>query len=235
MTASTFYIVVLYAGIHLYLADSVYYSVSMARLRTVRKNQIILYQGEAITNVHIVRKGIVRAYSILSNGNEVIVAMFGPNDYFPVGALYGAAPASLFYYETMSDGQIESMTLPEFVDYISQDKDEMARGSRRYMGALLHVNALGQATAAEQLAYTLRYLVLRFGVPLQGRVFTRIDIKLTQQDIARLCNVSRETASIELKKLKARNVITERGKLYSVNMGLLNKLLGEDSPTEFTP
>lgn len=207
----------------------------MARIRPVRKNQIILYQGEAITNMHIVRSGIVRAYSILSNGNEVIVAMFGPSDYFPVGGLYGAAPASLFYYETMSDGHIESMTVPEFVEYLSGENDEMVRGSRRYMGALLHVNALGQATAAEQLAHTLRYLVLRFGVPLPGRVFMRIDIKLTQQDIARLCNISRETASIELGKLKNKNIITERAKLYSVNMSLLNKFLGEDGPNGYLP
>lgn len=207
----------------------------MARMRPVRKNQIILYQGEAVTNMHIVRTGIVRAYSILSNGNEVVVAMFGPNDYFPVGALYGVAPASLFYYETMSDGQLESMTVPEFVEYITHEEDEIVRGSRRYMGALLHVNALGQATAAEQLAHTLRYLVLRFGVPLPGRIFTRIDIKLTQQDIARLCNVSRETASIELGKLKAKNIITERSKLYSVNMHLLNKLLGEEESSGYVP
>ena len=78
----------------------------------------------------------------------------------------------------------------------------------------------------------MRYLALRFGQQLNGQVYTRIPIKLTQQDIASLCNMSRETTNIEVAKLKHHNTLIEKNKQYSVHMGLLNKLIGDDLPTD---
>ena len=41
----------------------------MIREKVIRKEQIILYQGEAVFGVHVIKKGMVRAYTILGNGN----------------------------------------------------------------------------------------------------------------------------------------------------------------------
>ena len=55
----------------------------MVRPKVIRKEQVVVYQGEASFGVHVVRKGMVRAYSILASGNEVNVAIFGSGDFFP--------------------------------------------------------------------------------------------------------------------------------------------------------
>jgi len=197
-------------------------------MRDVRKRQIILYRGEATVSVYVVSKGIIRAYTLLNNGTEVIIALFGPGDFFPVNFDPSKAPVSLFYYETMDEGTVETFTISEFKTYKQQLNSEDEDSARRYLSSLLHINALVQMTSLDRLCHTLRYLALRFGKPLFGKVYTRIELKLTQQDLANLCNMSRETTNIELNKLRAKKIITEKAKLYSVNMRELNKLIDDE-------
>jgi CRP/FNR family transcriptional regulator len=197
----------------------------------MRKEQIILYQGEAAQAVYVIRSGMIRAYTILSNGSEVNVALYGEGDYFPVETVYDTAPAVLFYYEALSDCLLESYDVEVFHAKRLADSNTVMADNRRYVGALLHVNALGQASAYDKLAHTLRYLAMRFGTPLPAKGFMRIDVRLTQQDLANLCTVSRETVSIELAKLKARHVVMERKKMYTIHIPQLNQLLGDDTAT----
>lgn len=200
----------------------------MVRERPARKEQIILYQGEASSGVYVIRSGVVRAYTILSNGSEVNIALYGPDDYFPIETAYDTAPATLFYYEALTDCVLDNLDIDSFHSARRTDSTTALADSKRYVGALLHVNALGQASAYDKLAHTLRYLAMRFGLALPAKGFIRINVRLTQQDLANLCTVSRETVSIELTKLKAKHVVTERKKMYTVNLPLLNHLLGDD-------
>lgn len=201
----------------------------MIHTRDVRKDQIILYQGEATRYIYRVIEGIVRAYTIQNNGEESIVAFYGPGDYFPVGVAYDKAPGALFYYETMTAGTLELYLTEDFTNVILKDAaNELDKAAARYISAVLHINALAQASAMEKIMHVLRFLAMRFGVELNGGVYTRIDIRLTQQDIAKLCNTSRETSSIELKKLKEKDVVVERNKFYAVNLAKLNKLIGDE-------
>ncbi len=200
----------------------------MIREKAVRKEQIIFYQGEASYGVQTIKQGMVRAYTILSNGNEVNVAIYGPGDYFPVETAYETSPATLFYYEALTDCVVIAQTSTEFQEDRTRMLDRTVADSRRYVGALLHVNALGQATAYDKLGHTLRYLAMRFGIETSGKGFVRIDMKLTQQDLANLCTMSRETVSIEIAKYKEQQAVMEKAKLYTVNLPRLNRLLGDE-------
>ncbi|QQS19436.1 Crp/Fnr family transcriptional regulator [Candidatus Saccharibacteria bacterium] len=204
----------------------------MMREKRVRKEQIVLYQGEALSGVYVISEGIIRAYSILGTGSEINIALYGPGDYFPVETAYHSAPATLFYYEALTDCVLHNQTNEDFQSLRAANDSTPAQDSKRYVGALLHVNALGQANAYEKLGHTLRYLAIRFGMAMSGKGFVRINIRLTQQDLANLCTMSRETVSIELAKLKAKNAVSEKLKLYTVNLPQLNSLLGEDNIDE---
>lgn len=200
----------------------------MNHVKVARKNQILLYQGEATSTVNYIREGCVKVYTTLSNGNEIIVALFGPGDYFPVGDVSERALTSLFYHETLVDSEIESMRIDEYLERLRSNDNLPQYYARRYQGALLHLTALVQPTAYEKLAYTLRYLGMRFGAELANKRYTRINIKLTQKIIANLSNMSRETTSIELQKLKQQQIVLERNKYYSVDMQAITNLIGDD-------
>lgn len=178
--------------------------------------------------MYVVKTGIVKAYSVLSNGSEVIITLFGQGDYFPLSLDADNTTVALFYYEMMCDGELERYSFDEFNDYLQQAMSQSIKAERRYLGALLHISALAQVNAQEKLAHTMRYLALRFGEALSGGVYTRIGLKLTQQDIASLSNLSRETTNIELSKLKSLNIVVVRAKLYSVNLRMINKMIGDD-------
>jgi CRP-like cAMP-binding protein len=202
----------------------------MARVRSIPKNQIVLYQGEATLQFHIIKTGVVRAYSILENGTEVIVALHGPGDFFPSSTAASMTALSVFYYETMTPVELESYPVEGFAEVRAQlFAEQPDYWSHRYLGALLHINALAQTTAEGKLAHTLQYLAIRFGHELTGGVMTRIELKLTQQDIAGLSGMSRETVNIELNKLKAKGVVSEKSKLYTVNTKALLKHIGDDA------
>ena len=203
----------------------------MAKPRSVKKGQVILYQGEASVEVYAVVKGAVKAYAVLDSGSEAVVAIYGPGDYFPISFDYDKATVSLFFHETMNDGEIVAYNSAEFKSLEVPSTENSKDLSKIYISSLLQINALIQADAYKKLAHTLRYLAMRFGAKMPAKDFTKIDIKLTQQDIAELCNMSRETTNLELTKLKQKNAIMEQAKYYLVNLRCLNKIIGDELDT----
>lgn len=197
--------------------------------RTLRGGQIIFYQGEAAIQTFRVTSGLVRGYIIHDNGEEATIAYFGPDDIFPVASSFDIAPVTLFYYETVGETSVEVMKPVDFTNYIDRaPKEELKRFARRYVGALLHISALTQTSAKAKLVHTLRYLAIRFGVTGVDKSYIKIPIKLTQQDLARLCSASRETVSLELTHLKKDRVVIVKEKLYVVHLERLNSLMNED-------
>lgn len=201
--------------------------------RTLRPNQIVFYQGEAALQTFRVLKGLVRAYIIHDNGEEATVAYFGPDDLFPVASTFDIAPVTLFYYETVTETTVDVMSRQDLDTYLqTYPSEEIHRFAGQYVAALLHVTALTQTTARAKLAHTLRYLALRFGERSLDKTKLRIPIKLTQQDVARLCNASRETISIELGRLKDEGIISVKEKQYIVHFQKLNDLISDDTAPE---
>ncbi len=198
----------------------------MGRLKKFRKNQIVLYQGEATTNIYKIKSGLVKCYTTLENGNEAIVALFGPNDYFPVISRQDNI-FSYFYHETMDETESELLFPDEYIK-MRTGQTMLDEHHTKYLGALLHINALVQPSAYEKLAHTLRYLVIRFGEDMPIKKYKRIKIKLTQQTLANLANISRETASLELNKLKKQEVIIEKNKFYLVDTVAITTIFGDD-------
>lgn len=195
----------------------------------MRAKQTIFYQGEVPTSLYSIDEGLVRAYVIHENGEEATVALFGAGDFFPVAAAYDILPVTLYYYEAFSDCTLRVHTLTQLQQQIAADyEQEYAKLGKRYVGALLHVSSLAQDSARAKVAHTLRYLAVRFGEKLPDGRHYKISLRLTQQDIAKLCNISRETSSIELTKLKKAMLVRERNKYYVVNLSKLSSEVGED-------
>lgn len=203
--------------------------------RTLRPAQIVFYQGEAALQTFRVVKGLIRAYIIHDNGEEATIAYFGPHDIFPVASSFDIAPVTLFYYETVTESVVDVMSRQDFKDVMAATaQEEVQRFASRYVSTLLHVSALTQTTARAKLAHTLRHLAIRFGERSIDGSRVKIPIKLTQQDLARLCSASRETMSIELGRLKDEGILTVKEKQYIVHFQKLNSLISDDAAPEIS-
>jgi CRP-like cAMP-binding protein len=90
----------------------------------------------------------------------------------------------------------------------------------------MHINALEQSKASEKVLYAIHHLALCFGHDLKTDV-VEIPLPLTQQDVANFTGLTRETISVELKKLASQKVIFSRNRNYIVLTDRLNDLLDD--------
>jgi CRP-like cAMP-binding protein len=92
------------------------------------------------------------------------------------------------------------------------------------LGNKLKIDALEKPHADQKLVYTFRYLCMLYGAG-RGNGMVRIEVPLTQQDLAELTGLTRETTNAELNKLKRSNVFINYQKYYTVDMIRLNELI----------
>lgn len=201
-------------------------------IRSVKKGSTLLYQSEIPRQAYIVRKGFIRAYTITSSGDERTVALHGKGDIFPLSWIYGETKNTLFYYEAGSDTEVACVTKEALVGAITSSPsltEKLLRFTVTEQTALLmRITALEQSNAAEKIALTLYYLLIRHGLERQPGLFT-IDIKMTQSMIASLVGLTRESTAVNLAKLKEREVITYSNFIYVVHKRNLERFIGEDS------
>lgn len=189
----------------------------------------MLYKGEAPPYIFRIKSGLVRAYSIGKNGEEKTVSLFSGGDLFPVGYLFDLAPVALFYYDTLSQVSLEIHEKEQLKTATkSLNSDDLVGFARHQLSAMLHANAVSQTKARDRVLYIMQYLAIRFGEPMTGKVYTRINIRLTQQDIARLAGLTRETTAIEIGKLKKEEIIDIKSQHYLVRQKKINAAVEED-------
>lgn len=200
--------------------------------RLIKKGGILLYQSEIPRYAYIVRKGLIHAYTITSAGEERIVSLHTKNDIFPLSWIYGETKNTLFYYEASSDTEVMCVSKTELLNIVTKNPELLSNVLKftitEYTALLLRVTALEQSNAAEKIALTLYYLIIRHGIEKKPGEFT-IDIKMTQSMIASLVGLTRESTAINLKLLKKKKIITYSNFIYVVNKPNLERFVGEDS------
>lgn len=197
-------------------------------VKTYKKGEIVIFQGEAPRSAYIVKSGTIKAYNLSMNGDEKPVAFYSVDNAFPASWIYGKVSSAIYYYEAFSP-QVEVYVVDkdEFVAFIRKSTDllyqELERLLNDQLGGTLRLNALQHSRASDKLIYTLHYLALTHGKPGDQGGMIVITLDLTHQDFANLTGLTRETAATELNKLKKLAVIDYgKNKPYVLN---LNKLL----------
>lgn len=201
-------------------------------VRSVKKGTMLLYQSEIPRQAFVIKKGLVRAYAITSSGEERIVTLHDNNDILPLSWVFGETRTTLFYYETLTDSELIAVPKDALARLITHDSTIMSEvlslNINKYTSLLLRITALEQSTAAEKIALTLYYLLLRHGKEVQPDTYA-IQIKMTQSMIASLVGLTRESTAVNLKLLKKRGVVSYSNFTYSVKRTQLERFVGEDS------
>jgi biotin operon repressor len=96
-----------------------------------------------------------------------------------------------------------------------------------YVATQLQVDALEKPRGYTRLLYVLRYFCLRYGRNSDND-HVKIQLPLTQHDIANFTGMTRETISLAINKLKSKNIISADNKYYTINIKELNDLIDDD-------
>lgn len=199
--------------------------------RVFKKGTMLLYQGEIPRHAFVVSSGLVRAYVITTTGEERVIALHPAGDIIPLSWVFGKTPTALFYYDTVVDSTITTLSKTTLLATTKDPQamqEVLALTVNEYTALLLRIAALEQATAAEKIALTLHFLLLRHGVQLNTNTYA-IDIKMTQSMVASLVGITRESAAVNLKLLKEKGVVEYSNFRYTVHKQALERFVGEDS------
>ncbi len=205
--------------------------------RAYKKGANIFFQGEAPRKGVMVSDGIIRSYTITTSGEERTIAFFIKDDILPLSWLMGTTSNSLFYYEAVTDVRTLQFSREDFEAQVLKDPEALLSMfhtlSTDHTAAMLRTNGLAQSRAEEKVAFTLYYLVFRYGIK-DDDVFHTINIPLKHSLIAGLVGLSRESATKILLKLQKQGIIKYSGTQYKVCKDMLENYIGEDAFRDVT-
>jgi CRP/FNR family transcriptional regulator, anaerobic regulatory protein len=201
------------------------------RTKRFKKGEIILVQGEVPECAYVVKSGIVKSYNLTLSGEEKPIGFDVQDDLFPVAWVYGKVEHVQFYYEAFTEVELHCVPTEEIRKYlaahIKAQSYTLDRLVDRYVNMQLRINALEQSKASLKVLNTIHFLCLRFGTEVKTNVI-RIELPLTQQDLANFIGLTRETTGIELKKLQDNGILNRKKQFMIVKTDKLNELLDED-------
>ncbi|HEU4966158.1 MAG TPA: Crp/Fnr family transcriptional regulator [Candidatus Saccharimonadales bacterium] len=205
-------------------------------VKSYRKGEIIIFQGEAPRTVSVVKNGIIKVYNLNHNGDEKPVGFQTEGEIFPAPWAFYKAPSALYYYEALTDVELYHVPRDDYLQFLKRTPDELYSQLERmitdYLGSMMRLNALQHSRAADKLVYTLHYLALSQGKRISEEE-VEIMLDLTHQDFANLTGLTRETAATELNKLKSMGIISYGKHIpYRIKIKKLNAALNDQSVAE---
>jgi CRP/FNR family cyclic AMP-dependent transcriptional regulator len=170
---------------------------AMGTTRAFRKNTILIHEGERSSALFVLLSGRVVAYASSEEGRDVVLAEYGPGEYFGELALDGGPrAASVRAAEPTSCCVIQALDLvdvlamqPEFALHLVHKLSRMVRRTTEQVKRLALQDVYGRLA---------RMLIELSDEADGGRV---VRLRLTQQDIADRVGSSREMVNRVLKDL----------------------------------
>jgi CRP/FNR family transcriptional regulator len=195
----------------------------------LNKGEMIFRPDLPNANVFYIDNGFIKTYNISETGDEKIVMFYKNHDIFPLIRLFKNAPKDV-YAETVSITTVRSVNELEFKKFLDSTPEAM----NEFIGYLLgyveiysqRVKNLGFMTAFPKIIYCLVSLGKRFGMINNKNRNIKVEIPITQRELAATIAMTRETVSREFEKLvKEDIVILEDHGIVIKNMEKLEKLL----------
>ena len=191
--------------------------------RDYKKGEILIRADDDPQGIFCLTKGYVRQYTISKTGLELTLHILKPISYFPMVWAINGAP-NIYYFEALTPVEAGRAPRDQIVDFI-QDKPIIISALlsellEDYAETLTRIEHLVFSDAYRRVISVLLYIAKHFGEKSKNGVI--VDHRFTQQDIATLVGVARETASIEIVKLEKKGLIKYVN--HSILFESINKL-----------
>lgn len=176
--------------------------------RTYKKGEILIRADDDPQGIFTLKKGYVRQYTISKSGLELSLHILKPVSYFPMVWAINGTP-NIYYFEALTPVEVGRAPREQVVNFI-KDKptiifELMSELLEDYAETLTRVEHLVFSDAYRRVISVLIYIAKHFGESKDQGII--VNHRFTQQDIATLVGVARETASNELTKLERKGLI----------------------------
>jgi len=176
--------------------------------RKYKKGETLIRADDNPQGIFCLTKGYVRQYTISETGIELTLQILKPITYFPLIWAINGAP-NIYFYEALTAVEVGRAPKEKVVNFI-KDKpviilELMSRLLGDYAETLSRIEHLVFSDAYRRVISVLLYIAKHFGEEKKQGIV--VDHRFTQQDIATLVGVARETASIEMGFLEKKGLV----------------------------
>jgi CRP/FNR family transcriptional regulator, cyclic AMP receptor protein len=166
------------------------------RKRTFRPNEVIFHRDDPGQVLYVIKEGKVKICLFSPDGQEISLVIFGKSDYFGELALLDGRPRSA---NAIALEKVECLTLqrndfqnaimkhPQIAIHVMEVLCERLRKTDQTVEDLIFLDVYGR------VAKKLLELAASHGVKIATG--TRIDLRLTQQELASMVGASRESVN----------------------------------------
>jgi len=178
-------------------------------IRDYKKGEMLIRADDDPQGIFCLTKGYVRQYTISKLGYELTLHILKPISYFPMVWAVNGTP-NVYYFEALTPVEVGRAPRDQVVNFI-KDKPTvifalMSELLEDYAETLTRVEHLVFSDAYRRVISILLYIAKHFGEAQDSGII--VHHRFTQQDIATLVGVARETASNEMSKLEKKGLIT---------------------------
>lgn len=195
-------------------------------IRDYKKGEMLIRADDDPQGIFCLKKGYVRQYTISKAGFELTLHILKPISYFPMVWAVNGTP-NIYCFEALTAVEVGRAPRDQVVNFI-KDKPTiiftlMSELLEDYAESLTRIEHLVFSDAYRRVISVLLYIAKHFGVVQKNNII--VDHYFTQQDIATLVGVARETASNELVQLEKKGLIKHVG--HSMLFESIEKLNSE--------
>lgn len=197
--------------------------------------QIIVYDGDRPPHVLFVESGVYKFHDVDTEGNEKILHIGGAQSFFPLFYAFEDKQQVDGFYTTLAKSKFLLIPIEEFRHRLKTDAHFCYQLLTWYAGEMdnivLRLKSLEKSTARHKLVQALAYLCEEHSVvrPMPSNWY-RITFNITQQTLAELTGLTRETVNMTLKDIETLKVVRSPKKLtLEINKTNLYALLKKEA------
>lgn len=202
------------------------------KIREVQKKEVVFHRGTPGTTLYLMLSGRLQVISATDEGKEIGITFIGPGEIFGEIALIdgGTRSASVIATEVSTVGTLAK----DHALWLFRNNPLIAERIQKKLCATIRQEIHQRSTLGGLKAYTRIYSIIFNGIHTRPQQNATLENLPSQQSIASMANVSRETVSRALQVLIKQGVIgKDSRKLIIKNPQMLTKLMkGEIQPNE---
>jgi len=177
--------------------------------RSLCKGDFLFHKGDEGTALYIISRGLIKIALPTKSGDEVILAMLSDGDFFGEMALLDGLPRSADA-TAMEDTHLYVLDRTDFLSFLNHNEHAVLAIIQILSIRLRRTDDMvAEVCFLSVSARLAKKLVDLAGSPHQmGEGGLQNKVHLTQQELASLIGVSRETVNKELKILRQKGIVT---------------------------
>ncbi|EOR95148.1 transcriptional regulator, Crp/Fnr family [Arcticibacter svalbardensis MN12-7] len=176
------------------------------KIRTVKKKQVIYYEGDSPSGLYLILNGKVKTFKLSNDGRELLTSIYGPDEYIGVNALL----SNDVYHETSEAVEDTSICMlpKEMIDQLVNHYPQVGRAFIK----ILSNNLKEKEDQLLQLAYhSVRKRMAQVLLRLAGTDPEKGVLRISRDDLAAMAGMATETVSRTLSDFKDEGLIEKKG------------------------